>query len=845
MTDTDPKDPNGHPGPLIPGSARHIAPRHLSRLLLVLLLAITIMAAYQFVKYVLFPGQTLVQSNVTTVLFTSAVATALAYFILRAQSLLNIRIAAEGERRREAETRLREANDRLEVRIRERTARIEEANQRLMAEIEEHRRTEEQLMDSEEKYRTLFEETPISITSFGADGKVRFINNFHLKTFARNRYGKDHFIGKSIFDLPAVVQSGIGEALHAVLNGRTVQMNDVFCPAFSGGHSGYMNLRAVPLIRNDRVEGGILIREDVTEQIEAEVEMKRLNRALNTIRAGHSVLVRVQNESDLLVEICRTLVAEGGYRLAWVGLAEENEAKGIRVAAYFGDHRDYLDRLELTWADTERGRGPSGTAIRTGRPVVVRDIRADPDFAPWRAIALKEGFVSALALPLTMERKTIGTLTILSGQDLFDEEEVRLLADMAADLAQGIWTLRLQAERRRQREETQRLQEQLRQAQKMEAIGVLAGGIAHDFNNILGAILGYAQLANLEVEPGSRTRQHLTQVIQACGRATSLVRQILAFSRRSEAELIPLEPGPVVKEALKLLRASLPSTIEIRQEIKSECAAILGDPTQIHQVLMNLCTNAAHAMGENGGRLAVGLDTRDLDDEQARNFLGLKTGSYVRLWVRDTGRGIDPEIMDRIFDPYYTTKAPGEGTGLGLATVHGIIQRHDGVIRVESSPGQGALFEIYLPMLPDAAPPAASPKESLSHGKKERILLVDDEPPLVDVLQQVLTRLGYRVVPFTDSLAAFEAFAADPKGFDLILTDQTMPRMTGLDFAQKALALRPGIPIVLATGFSKMANPETALAKGVRAVLTKPVLVDQLSRTIRQTLDERSSSDGH
>ncbi len=387
-------------------------------------------------------------------------------------------------------------------------------------------------------------------------------------------------------------------------------------------------------------------------------------------------------------------------------------------------------------------------------------------------------------------------------------------------------------------EERAALQEQLRQVQKMEAIGTLAGGIAHDFNNILAGILGYAELASLDIPEGSEARINLQQSIKSTHRARDLVQQILAFSRQSKQERKPLDIRPIIKEALKLLGASLPSTIEIRQNIEADWGAIEADPTQIHQVLMNLCTNAAHAMSENGGVLEVSLTKFDMDAGTSGVNSEIEPGPYLKLRVSDTGSGMPPEILSRIFDPYFTTKETGKGTGLGLAVVHGIVKSHRGAITVSSEPGKGTTFDIYFPRDDIIQAPSELERiEPLPLGGHERVLFVDDEKVLVDIGQKLLERLGYEVVGRTSSVEALELFRAKPESFDLVITDMTMPNMTGDKLARELMGIRPDIPVILCTGFSERITKEKAKLLGIREFVMKPLVMKDLAKSMRRVLD--------
>ncbi|MBE9506177.1 MAG: PAS domain S-box protein, partial [Chloroflexi bacterium] len=317
--------------------------------------------------------------------------------------------------------------------------------------------------------------------------------------------------------------------------------------------------------------------------------------------------------------------------------------------------------------------------------------------------------------------------------------------------------------------ELKRHESQLRQAQKMEAVGTLAGGIAHDFNNLLVPILGFAELALARMPEGSKAREDVTQVLKAGERAKDLAAQILAFSRQEEGERKPVQLAPIVKEALKLLVAALPSTIEIRQNIGPDTRAVNADPTQIHQILMNLCTNAERAMPD-GGVLEVSLENVELDEERAATIEGLRAGSYVRLTVSDTGCGMDEETLKRVFDPFFTTRGPGEGTGMGLSVVHGVVESHEGAITVDSELHRGTTFDVYLLAVESIAEGAPETKERV-HGGSESILFVDDEAPIVEMGSETLTRLGYRVTTRTSSVEALELFRFKPGAFDLVITD--------------------------------------------------------------------------
>ena len=383
------------------------------------------------------------------------------------------------------------------------------------------------------------------------------------------------------------------------------------------------------------------------------------------------------------------------------------------------------------------------------------------------------------------------------------------------------------------------LEIQLKQAQKMEAIGTLAGGIAHDFNNILGVILGCTELSLLDAPEGTASHHYLTEVFKAGNRAKDLVKQILTFSRHRERNRKPLNPGVIVKEAVKLLRASLPSTIWIHLNIDKDPGAVLADPIEIHQVMMNLCTNAAHAMREKGGVLEVRLSNVELDPKAAKGFSDLSPGSYIKMTVSDTGHGMEPGAVERIFDPYFTTKGPGEGTGLGLAVVRGIVKGCGGDITVRSEPGKGSRFQIFLPRIgPGKHPVAAGRPESFPTGD-EKILVVDDEGTLVHTVREMLERLGYGVETRTSSPDALKTFGKAPDTFDLLITDQTMPHMTGVELAEAFMNIRPDIPIILCSGYNESMTKQKAKAIGIRDFVMKPLEMKELAEATRKALDRK------
>jgi signal transduction histidine kinase/ActR/RegA family two-component response regulator len=379
---------------------------------------------------------------------------------------------------------------------------------------------------------------------------------------------------------------------------------------------------------------------------------------------------------------------------------------------------------------------------------------------------------------------------------------------------------------------------QLQQVLKIQAIGTLAGGIAHDFNNILFPIVGYTELTMDEVPDDSVAHNNLEEVLKAANRAKDLVQQILTFSRQSGQERKPVKVHSIIKEALKLLRASIPASIEIKSNIDDDCHPVMGDATQIHQVIMNLCTNAYQAMQDKGGTLEVNLSEVDVGYDVTVQKIGMQPGRHLQLLVRDEGCGMDAAVLDRIFEPYYTTKEQGKGTGLGLSVIHGIVKNHRGDISVASSPGKGTTFKVYLPITEDAdIVNEFEPSNGAAKGN-EHILLIDDEEQIVSMEQRMLENLGYEVTARTDSNEALKEFSEKPQNFDLVITDMTMPHMMGDELAKKLLDIKPDIPVILCTGFNEDITEEKALSMGIQKFVMKPVIKNDLATTIRTVLDQ-------
>lgn len=542
------------------------------------------------------------------------------------------------------------------------------------------------------------------------------------------------------------------------------------------GETLFEDLTIYPLIIED-VEGAVIRIDDVTER-------KRAEEALRESEEKYRLLFELESDVILLM------------RKSDGQILEVNKA-GPRIYGY-----SYNEFLKMKNIDLSNEPEKTRQAVQ----------------------------INQTKVPLRYHRKKNGTVfpVEINGSLLkWKGEEARIA------------TIRDITERVEAEKEKDRLEIKLLQAQKMEAIGTLAGGIAHDFNNILAPILGHTEMVMMDLSADSQLQFHLNEIHKATERARNLVKQILTFSRQKEQERIPLRVNLVLKEALELLRSSIPTTIEIKQNIKTESDTVFADPTQVHQIVVNLCTNAAHAMREKGGVLEVNLTSEILDSEAVATFQNLVPGAYVKLEVRDTGHGIKPENIERIFEPYFTTKGLEQGTGLGLAVIHGIIKSYDGEIMVESELEKGTTFKVWLPAVEVGVAPVAERQDAIPGGT-ETILFVDDEEIMIGVIPLMLEKLGYKVIALADSIEALEFFRNKPDACDLVITDMTMPNMTGEELAREIMKIEPFVPIMLCTGFSDQIDERKAKEMGIRAFVMKPVDMTVMANVIRSVLDEQA-----
>ncbi|MCE9634664.1 MAG: PAS domain S-box protein [Planctomycetes bacterium] len=690
---------------------------------------------------------------------------------------------------------------------------------------------------------------------------------------------------------------------------------------------------------------------------EIERELRCANRALRTIAGANQALVRATERRAFLDDVCRIVVETGGYRMAWIGFADAGPEKRIIPAASAGFGDDYLTRVRITWDDSESGRGPGGTAIRTGRPSVARNIETDPQFEPWREQARLRGYGSNLAVPFRTTSGEFGNLSVYAVEpDAFDDREFAVIGELASDVAFGLDTLETRAARERaEREYTRRaayfraltehaldivsvfaadgafsymspsiesvlgwqvdemigrrvldfvhaddrefisaaigraiatpgtpvalefrfhhrdgtwrvlegigkwvvtdaipgaviansrdvterrkLEDQLRQAQRMDAVGRLAGGVAHDFNNLLTVIQGYTTLVEAGLAPDDPNRERAAQVLRASERAQRLTQQLLAFSRKQITRPTVLDLRTVVAESTKLLRQLIGEDIDVITLAPPSLGRVKADAGQIDQVIMNLAVNARDAMPD-GGKLTIAMSDEVLGAAYVATHAGAREGRFVALTVADTGHGMTPDVVSHAFEPFFTTKGPGKGTGLGLATVYGIVKQSDGYVEVTSEPGRGSCFRVFFPRVDDELAPVL-PAPQIPHvgSTGETVLVAEDEEPLRRLIVSVLTSAGFAVITGATPDAVLALATSHDGPIAILVTDVVMPQLTGPQLAARIRGIRPGIRVLYISGYTSDAIGRLgALDEGV-ALLRKPFRPGGLIAKVREVLD--------
>jgi len=633
---------------------------------------------------------------------------------------------------------------------------------------------EREMQKSREEFKDLFDNAPVGFHEVGADGRLVRINKTELQMLG---YSAEELLGQFVWKFSADEEIS-RRAVLAKLGGEA--------PPAQGFKRRFRRKdgSVFPVLINDRLlkrADGVIIGirasiQDLTDRDRAEIALAKEQAMFSSLMATIPDTIYFKDRESRFVRI-----NEAQARL--FSLRDIADAVGRTDYDFHGE-----EHARIAYEDEQR-------IMRTGVPLVgFEEKEAWPD-----------GHVTWVSSTKVALRDTDGHITGLVG--------------ISRDVT-----------------ERRKLEEQFRQSQKMESIGTLAGGIAHDFNNILTAISGYTELTQLKLKDNAELSGHLAIVAQAVKRATNLVRQILTFSRQEQSQRLPVRLRPVVEECIELLRATIPSTIQFDVSLSGDTPIVLADANQVHQILMNLGANAWHAMKDRPGRLQFKLVKFVVDEAYAATQSQLRSGVYARVSVSDTGCGMDQATQRRIFEPFFTTKAPGEGTGLGLSVVYGIMEGHNGAITVYSQPGEGTVFHLYFPAQAGETTPLIDEESSIPQGHGERLLFVDDEEILVGLAKKTLSQLGYGVEATTQPAAALAMVRADPSRFALVITDQTMPGMTGLELASELKRIRPGLPIILKSGYSRSLTPERIKEAGVHQFLLKPASMHTLGTAIHAAL---------
>lgn len=671
----------------------------------------------------------------------------------------------------------------LEMRVSQRTSELAQTNEQLRREIADRQQAEQALKESEERYTALIERSRDGVYLHDFEGRFLDANPAALEMLG---YAKEDLAWVRFQDVlagPDQLAQAYAEVEKLIETGRQTEPTEYRLKR-KDGQLVWAETQACLVYRQNKPIAIQGIARDVTERKLAEEKLKEskeyLHQILNCV--GDPIFVKDEHHRYLLVNTAECMLA---------GKASD-QLLGKSDFDLFPK-----EQAEEFWRR-------DAAVLATGLEDINEELVTDAQGRIRTVITKKTLFTDR-----TGKKHIVGVIRDITDYKLARERQAKL-------------------------------ENQLRQSQKMEAIGTLAGGIAHDFNNILSIIIPNTEVARGEAGENGLVTDCLAEVLSAAERAKDLVKQILAFSRQSQPELKPIQLQLVVKEVVKMLRSTIPSTIEMYSAVEEGVPPILADPVQIHQVLMNLCTNAAQAMRNGPGQIEVKLEALTLEEDFTQLHPEMQPGTYAKLSVSDTGTGMDTETLKRIFEPFFTTKAPGQGTGLGLAVVHGIVKGHGGHIYAYSQPNAGTVFHIYFPACDSRPLPLERASAELPKGNGERILFVDDEKHLTQIADRCLRRLGYLVTTSESPLEALQEFQRHPGHYDLVFTDLTMPKMTGIDFAQAILKIRADVPVILATGFSGLWTQEEVRTLGIKELVLKPFTPAVLAETLHKVLKDRS-----
>ncbi|MDS4027969.1 MAG: GAF domain-containing protein [Candidatus Contendobacter sp.] len=748
----------------------------------------------------------------------------------------------------------------------------------MAADLTERQRAEAETRRNEARLRSL-----VSILQYQADSardfldyalneaiqltgsKIGYIYRYHedRREFVLNSWSREVMRECTIINSQTCYElDKTGLWGEAVRQRRPILLNDFVAahPLKKGYPVGHAELRkylTVPVFSGSRIVGVIgvankesdyhetdilqltLLMEAVwkaVERLEAEDKERQAVHSLRMLSQCNKAIALAEEDTNLMPEICRILVTKGGWRMAWIGVAEPAPAKQVRPVAKAGFEEGYLKAIGITWDNSPTGQGPAGTAIRTGKPVIYQNLLTDPRFAPWRDEAVQRGYAATIALPLKNETGVFGVLVLYAAKpDAVAPTQVDLLCRLAENLAYALRVLRMKAAGEQAAHKRDALEAQLRQAQKMEAIGRLAGGVAHDFNNMLAVIAGHADLALEQMTPDSPLHADLLAIQKATQRSADLTRQLLAFARKQTIAPQVLDLNETIAGMLNMLGRLIGEDIDLLWKPASTLWPVNMDPSQIDQIMANLVVNARDAIA-SVGKITIETGQVEFDESYCETHADFIPGQYVLLAVSDNGCGMDKVVLTQLFDPFFTTKPRGRGTGLGLAMVYGIVKQNHGFINVYSELGQGSTFKIYLPR--HAAEPAETHTTlpAIMPTGAETVLLVEDEEALLKLSAQLLGRLGYTVLAAGGPNQALQLAASHPGVIHLLLTDVIMPDMSGRDLWQRLSALRSDLKCLFMSGYTaNVIAHHGVLDEGVH-FLQKPFSREALAAKVREAL---------